>query len=253
MTGGKAELPILVKLIDAREALSVQVHPDDAYAAEHEGGAWGKTELWYVLRADPGAEIACGFSRDMDSGLVRRAVADGTICRYLDRVPVRRGDAFAIRPGTVHAIGAGIVMAEIQQSSDLTYRLYDYGRFDQDGKPRELHIAKALDVADLKSRGRPRREMRVLEYRRGCASELLARCRYFQAERLLIDTGIHGNPVRFRTSGGSFRALLCADGRGILSGAGVRIGFSAGDCVFVPAGSVELELRGKAELLDVGG
>ena len=119
-------LPILIKLIDAKKDLSVQVHPDDDYARIHEHGSLGKSEFWYVLEAEPGASLVYGFSQDMTEEQVRQGIADGTIRKYLQKVPVKRNDVFFVQAGTVHAIGKGIVIAEIQESSNLTYRLYDY-------------------------------------------------------------------------------------------------------------------------------
>lgn len=146
----KGELPILVKFIDARQKLSVQVHPGDEYAKLHEQGQLGKTEMWYVLEADKDGELIYGFYRDMDSAAVRKSVKDGSIEKYLQKVKVRRDDVFYIPAGTVHGIGAGNLIAEVQESSNLTYRLYDYDRIDKQGQKRKLHLEKALAVADLK-------------------------------------------------------------------------------------------------------
>ncbi len=252
VTGGKAELPILVKLIDAKRDLSVQVHPDDAYAAEHENAAMGKTEMWYVLKAKKGAELVCGFNQDVTADLIRSAIQKGTIERYLNHVPVHENDIFFIEPGTVHAIGKGVVVAEIQQNSNLTYRLYDYGRTDKNGKFRELHIEKALEAANLNSSASPRQPMRVLKYRNGCASEFLGRCRYFQTERMLINTELHREMTSFQTDQNSFHVLLCIDGCGAVFGTDFAMNFFKGDCLFVPADSVELKLHGKAQFLNVG-
>ena len=251
LTDGKAELPILIKFIDAKKDLSVQVHPDDTYARENENGAQGKTEMWYVLQAGKGTEIIYGFNQGIDSERVRKAIGDGTIGLYLNHVPVRKDDLFVIEAGTVHAIGAGVLVAEIQQNSNLTYRMYDYGRVDKGGKPRELHVDKAMDVVNLKSSTFPRQPMRVLRYRKGCASELLTRCRYFQVERLLLNTEAHRELAGFQTDGNSFHALLCTDGCGVLLGADFMINFFLGDCIFVPANSMELMLHGKAQMLNV--
>ena len=251
VTGGKAELPILIKFIDAKKDLSVQVHPDDAYAKENENGAQGKTEMWYVLQAGKGAEIIYGFNQDIGVEHIRKAIRNGTIDRYLNHVPVHKGDLFVIEAGTIHAIGAGVLAAEIQQNSNLTYRLYDYGRVDKDGKPRELHMDKAMDVVNLKSSTFPRQPMRVLRYRKGCASELLTRCRYFQVERMLLNTEAHRELAGFQTDGNSFHALLCTDGCGVLFGTDFMLNFFNGDCIFVPANSMELMLHGKAQMLNV--
>jgi mannose-6-phosphate isomerase len=143
--------PVLTKIIDAREALSVQVHPDDAYAQRVEHQPVGKTECWYILAADPGAEIVLGWSHDTDRAEYERRVADGTLGEILRRVPVKPGDAFYLPAGTLHAIGAGIQLFETQQASDLTYRIFDWNRVGADGKPRELHVAKAADVLDFRA------------------------------------------------------------------------------------------------------
>ena len=255
-TNGRPELPILIKLIDAKQDLSVQVHPDDEYARKHEG-QWGKTEMWYVLAAKKNAELVYGFNQDVNETLVRKAVYEGNIGSLLNHVPVHKDDLFFIEAGTVHAIGAGCLVAEIQQSSNLTYRLYDYDRIDRTGKKRDLHIDKALRVARLSSSVAPRQPMRVLKYRSGVASELLTRCRYFQVERVLLNTETQRKLVSFQTGKNSFHALLCTDGCGNISwncrddGDKGGMNFFKGDCIFVPADSVELKLHGKAQLLNV--
>jgi len=250
ITSGRPELPILVKLIDAAKDLSVQVHPDDDFALRTEGDL-GKTEMWYVLSAKPGAKLVYGFNRDVTADEVRMAVELGSVEELLNYVPVRTGDLFFIEPGTVHAIGEGCLIAEIQESSNITYRLYDYDRVGKDGKKRELHIDKALAVARLKGSSSPRQPMRVLRYGRGCASELLSRCKYFQVERLLLNTETQRQLVDFKTSENSFHVLLCTDGCGSISGEGFMLNFFKGDCVFVPAKSIPLKLHGKAEILNV--
>ncbi len=151
----------------------------------------------------------------------------------------------------MHVIGAGCLIAEIQESSNLTYRLYDYNRTDKTGKTRELHIDKAMKVLNMKSTATPRQPMRVLKYRNGCASELLTRCKYFQVERVLLITETNRNLVSFQSGSNSFYALLCVNGCGSISGADVFINFFKGDCIFVPADSIELKLHGKAQMLFV--
>lgn len=247
---GTTELPVLIKLIDAEQDMSVQVHPDDAYALENEN-CLGKTEMWYVLAAREGASIVYGFNQDMDRGRVQNVLAGGMINNYLNRVPVQRNDVFLVEAGTVHAIGAGIIMAEIQESSNLTYRLYDYGRVDKNGKQRKLHVEKAMQVMNMRSSAQPRQPMRVLRYKRGCACELLTRCKYFQVERLLLNTDIYGLSLDYKTGSNSFQILLCTEGRGFLSGENFSLSFSKGDCVFVPSESIPLKLSGKAQVLKV--
>jgi mannose-6-phosphate isomerase len=146
-----AAFPVLTKIIDAREPLSVQVHPDDAYARRVEGQPNGKTECWYILACDPGAELVLGWTRDTDRAEYERRVADGTLGELLRRVPVKPGDAFYLPAGTLHAIGAGIQLFETQQTSDLTYRIFDWNRVGADGKPRQLHVEKAADVLDFRA------------------------------------------------------------------------------------------------------
>ena len=143
------QLPILIKYIDAKENLSIQVHPNDKYARKHEGDN-GKNEMWFVLAADEGVFIYLGFSRDVTKEEIKRRIADNTLEEVLNRVEVKPNEAFYIPAGTVHAIGAGCLICEVQQTSNVTYRIYDYGRTDENGNPRELHVKKALDVLDYR-------------------------------------------------------------------------------------------------------
>lgn len=248
----EGELPILIKLIDAKQNLSVQVHPDDDYAFAHENGSRGKTEMWYVLDAAKDASLIYGFRRDMNRKQLEKSLREGTVEKYLQKVPIRKDDVFYIEAGTVHAIGGGALIAEIQENSNLTYRMYDYHRLDKDGKERALHIEKALQVVNLKGSDSPRQPMRVLNYKKGCASELLCRCKYFQVERMLINTERCREMADYQTDRNTFQALLCVDGCGTLFGEDVMIHFFKGDCIFVPAGSIPLKLHGRAQLLKVG-
>lgn len=244
-------LPILIKFIDARKDLSVQVHPDDDYAREHEHGALGKTEMWYVLDASKDAKLVYGFYHDMSREKLKESLENGTVERYLQKVKVQKDDLFYIEPGTVHAIGAGTLIAEIQESSNLTYRMYDYGRVDKNGLPRKLHISQALQVAGRKGSRTPRQPMRVLKYQKGSASELLCRCKYFQVERQLINTERCREMADFWTDSNSFQVLLCIGGCGTMFGEGEMLHFFKGDCIFVPADSILLKLHGKAQFLKV--
>ena len=249
--GGKPKLPILIKLIDAKKDLSVQVHPDDEYAAEHEQGSLGKTEMWYILDSKPGSKLVFGFNQDVNEELIRKSIKSGTIEAYLNHVPVHKDDLFYIKSGTVHAIGEGILLAEIQESSNLTYRLYDYNRVDKNGEKRPLHIDKALEVMNKRSSATPRQPMRTLKYKSGCASELLTRCKYFQVERVLLNTEVQRKLVDYKTDSNSFHALLCVGGCGNITWKHGGINFFKGDCVFVPADSEPLKLHGRAQILDV--
>ncbi|MBR2995234.1 MAG: class I mannose-6-phosphate isomerase, partial [Lachnospiraceae bacterium] len=250
LTGGKPELPILVKLIDARKDLSIQVHPDDTYALEHENSL-GKTEMWYVLHAAKNAELIYGFRQNVTKDQVLEGIRTGLLSHQLNHVPVEKDDVFFIEPGTVHAIGAGVLVAEVQESSNVTYRLYDYDRIDKSGNRRPLHIEKALETANLNASREPRQPMRVLRYRGGFALELLSRCKYFQVERMLLNTEIHRQLPSYRTQENSFHVLLCTDGCGTVSGESFTLNFFKGDCIFVPAGSIALNLHGKGQLLDI--
>ena len=249
---GAKELPILIKLIDAREKLSVQVHPTDEYARLHENGQLGKTEMWYVLDAAKDARLIYGFNHDMKKETVCAAVEDDSLPRHLQQIPVKKDDVFMIEAGTVHAIGAGILLAEIQENSNLTYRLYDYGRIGKDGKPRELHIQKGLAVANLKSSAEPRQPLRVLRYSRGMASELLCKCKYFQVYRMIVNTE-RRQVVTYKADEMGFRVLLCVNGCGTMFAGEENIVFYKGDCIFVPAGSEEICIHGQAGFLDIRG
>ena len=248
------ELPILIKFIDAKKDLSVQVHPDDEYAFYHENGQRGKTEMWYVLDASHNAQLVYGFSHDIEKDVLAKSLQDGTVEKYLQKIPVHRDDVFFIKPGTVHAIGAGALIAEIQESSNLTYRLFDYNRVDKNGRKRELHIEKALAVVDTHGSEQPKQPMRVLKYRRGFASEMLCRCKYFQVERVLVNTERCREMATLSSNGDSFKVLLCTNGCGILTfGEGEVLNIFKGDCIFLPANSIEVKLHGELQMLLVRG
>ena len=248
----KGELPILIKFIDAKNDLSVQVHPTDEYANEHENGQLGKTEMWYVLDADKDASLVYGLSHSTDKEVIKEAIESGTVEKYLQKVPVKKDDVFFIEAGTIHAIGAGALIAEIQENSNLTYRMYDYNRVGKDGKKRELHIEKALDVANLNGMSVPKQPLRVLKYRQGVASDLLSRCKYFEVYRMIVNTE-RRQIVHYQSDEISFRVLLCVNGCGSVKFAGEVLDVYKGDCIFVPADSVELTLHGKMQFLDVRG
>lgn len=235
-------LPVLIKFIDAGKDLSIQVHPDDVYAYSHEGQP-GKTEMWYVLDAQPGASLIYGFAHDMNEERVRKSIVNGHLLRHLQSVPVHKDDVFFIRPGTIHAIGAGVLIAEIQQSSNLTYRVYDYGRKDKNGKERELHVDKAMEVLNFKEEPQVRQQMRIMRYQLGSASEALCRCRYFQVDRVLISSQhvcwVENN---------SFQVLLVLEGALTVGTLNVK----KGDCVFLPAGIGRVPVLGRGQLLKVG-
>ena len=246
------EIPVLVKLIDAKENLSIQVHPDDEYAKEHEQGSLGKTEMWYVLEAEKDSEIVYGFHHNLNRKLLEESLRTGSVEKYLQKVKVHPGDVFLIESGTVHAIGKGILLAEIQENSNITYRMYDYGRRDKEGNLRQLQIKKALDVVNMQASLSPRQPIRTLRYRPGYASELLCRCKYFQVERIRINTENSRSMARVQTDETTFQIFLCYSGCGVLLDEnGYAIHFFKGDCIFVPANSVPLKFHGSAQMLKV--
>lgn len=249
---GETELPILIKFIDAKSNLSVQVHPDDDYAKKYENGQLGKTEMWYVLDATKDAKLVYGFRNNTYEAEIRSAIESGTLIKYLQTVPVKKDDLFFIEAGTVHAIGAGCLIAEIQENSNLTYRLYDYDRVGKDGKKRELHVDKAMRVSKMTSSAEPRQPLRVLKYQPGVASELLSRCKYFEVYRMLVNTE-RRQEVRYQADELGFRVLLCVSGCGNISFGTESFCFYKGDCIFVPADSEELKIHGQAQFLDVRG
>ena len=237
------ELPILVKLIDAERDLSIQVHPDDAFSRKHEGQL-GKTEMWYVLHAEPGATLVYGFAHTVTPELVRHAIETDTLLPHLQTVPVHAGDVFLIEPGTIHAIGGGILLAEVQENSNVTYRVYDYGRRDKNGRLRELHVEKALSVMRFDASPTVRQRQRIVQYRPGVARELIGRCRYFQVERLQIN-----RQCVLPRSEETFCTLLITAGEGGLTAEGHRLPVRKGDSVFAPAASGELQVEGDLEAL----
>ena len=247
----RGELPILIKFIDAKEDLSVQVHPDDDYAAKHENGSLGKTEMWYVLDAKDDTQLVYGFQHDMDRKQLERSLLDGTVGKYLQKVDVHADDVFYIEAGTVHSIGAGALVAEIQENSNLTYRMYDYDRVGKDGKKRPLHLNKALDVVNLRAAKEPRQPMRVLRYRPGYATEFLCRCKYFQVERVLLNTERCKGLASVRAESNSFQVLLCVGGCGVMLFGKEALPFFKGDCIFLPADSIQTQIHGRAQLLKV--
>lgn len=246
-------LPVLIKFIDAKKDLSVQVHPDDTYAKIHEKGSLGKTEMWYVVEASKKAHLVYGFVHDMDQESVRKSLKQETLERYLQKVPVKKGDLFFIPAGRVHAICSGCLVAEVQESSNVTYRLYDYNRTDKYGNKRELHIEKALEVADLKGSATPRQPMKTVRFYKGAMIESLCQCKYFQTEKITLDTQRCRELAWFQAGENSFHVLLCLEGCGMIKWESNDEGmnFFRGDCIFVPADSVEYCLHGSAQLLRV--
>lgn len=235
--------PVLIKLIDAKDNLSVQVHPSNEYALRVEG-EYGKTEMWYIVDCDPGAELLYGFKHEISKEEFAERIANNTLLEVTNNVPVHKGDVFFIESGTLHAIGKGILIAEIQQNSNTTYRVFDYGRLGADGKPRALHVEKALDVARLCPPERPAGPMGKPEQNGDCTSTLLAKCGYFTA-RLLDVAG----SAPLCADGESFHSLLCLSGSGAVICGGGAVPFAKGDSLFLPAGLGAYTIAGRAQLV----
>lgn len=238
-------LPILIKLIDARDDLSVQVHPDNEYARKYEGDN-GKTEMWYVLDCDEGAELIYGFKEKISQEEFKRAIDENTLLEEVNRIKVHKGDVFFIEPGTLHAIGKGILIAEIQQSSNVTYRVYDYGRVGADGKPRDLHIEKALDVTRLDTPSANYGQPEIVRLP-DAECRPLCGCDYFSTARYDIFT-------QFSISNPSvFSHILVIDGEADIYDQipeGRRImHIKKGSSVFVPAGTDAIYIKGKCSII----
>ncbi|MCU0226818.1 MAG: class I mannose-6-phosphate isomerase [Bryobacterales bacterium] len=224
-----AMFPLLVKFLFPTEKLSVQVHPADDYARVHENSL-GKTEMWHVLRAEPGASVAAGFTQPFSQNQVRDAALDGSIEGMLRWWPVSAGDSIYIPAGTVHAIGPGLVLCEIQQASDVTYRLYDYGR------PRELHLPQSLAVAHLDTHSGPCRPQWL-----GQGRTLLAEGPYFRTEKLVLDAG---RSLELRPDSRRFAVWIALDGVGTLADQPLR----GGDVFVAPATGAPYVLAARESL-----
>ena len=230
--------PILIKLIDAKDNLSVQVHPNNEYAQRVEG-EYGKTEMWYVVDCDEGASLLYGFKHNITKEEFRERIENNTLLEVTNSVPVKKGDVFFIEAGTLHAIGKGILIAEIQQNSNTTYRIYDYGRVGADGKPRQLHIDKAVDVTNL-CPAKPYPQSEPVDMG-GWTKKRLAKCEYFTVDVINVDTS-----AALEADKSSFVNILVLDGGCVLSSEGNdAVELKKGDSVFIPAGLGKFELTGK--------
>ena len=240
VTGG--EFPLLIKLIDAADRLSVQVHPNDDYAARVENDR-GKTEMWYIVDADEDAEIICGLTDGIDNAAFCAALEKGELMSVLKTQKVAAGETYFIPAGLAHAIGKGILIAEIQQNCDLTYRVYDYDRRGADGSLRELHIAKACDVI----RPFDEAEIDAIRYSRGLPEsreEVLADCEYFRTEKRNLTGNAHT-----LAQNGYLSHLLCLEGDGTIECDGASYPFHRGDSILLPACLCDLTLTGTGTVL----
>lgn len=185
----RGKFPLLVKLIDAHQNLSVQVHPGDEYALAHEGNELGKTEMWVVLDAEPNAGIIYGLSKQTNRVELRAAIINGSLTEYLKKVPLNAGDHICVPSGTLHAILAGTFLVEVQQNSNTTYRAYDWGRVNQKGESRELHIEKSLDVINYDQVDMTLTASKIIDVHKGISVERLCQNQYFTTDRLILSKG----------------------------------------------------------------
>lgn len=236
------EFPVLIKFIDARDVLSVQVHPDDELSEERHGQR-GKTEMWYVVDCEPGASLYVGFKEGVTREDYLKAVEEGKVSELLQRYEVRKGDTFFIPAGTVHAIGAGLLVAEIQETSDITYRIDDWGRVGTDGKPREMHVEEALDAIDF-SFGKE--YLKVVAPQPNTVRELVS-SPYFTTNIIHLDGEMNRDYARFD----SFVAYVCTEGEFTVNAEGNSESVSEMSSVLIPAEIDEVRLSGKATLLEV--
>lgn len=227
--------PILIKFIDAKDNLSIQVHPSDDYALSHEG-QYGKTEMWYVVDCAEDAFLYYGFKKEIDKEEFAKRIKEDTLLEVLNEVPVKKGDVFFIEAGTIHAIGKDIVIAEIQQNSNVTYRVYDYGRVDKDGKQRDLHIEKALAVTN-----------RNPKVRGDSFDPHLGACKYFVVDKLSLD-GKYMSKMEGHVNEDSFLHMLIIEGSGKISNS-EEVEFAKGDSILLTASTGDFVMTGNCEAL----
>ncbi len=230
--GDDTVFPLLIKLIDAKDNLSVQVHPNDEYAAEFENGERGKTEMWYVMEADVGAKLIYGFKHDISKEDFEASIKNNTLLEHVNYVECKKGDCFFIPSGMLHAIGKGLLIAEIQQNSDTTYRVYDYDRRDANGNARELHIGKAVEVTTLKSSAGN-------EYAKE-KDGVLVKCDYFTTEKITLN-----GEFTYTVNKDRFETLVVCDGTAVINDEVC----SKGDSLLVPAYAGKIKMTGNAVVL----
>ena len=236
--------PLLIKFIDAKQNLSIQVHPDDEYAMRVEG-EYGKTEAWYILDCDPDAELILGFNREVSVEEFKEAAKSDAMMDICNKIKVKKGDLFFIESGTMHAICKGILLAEVQQNSNTTYRIYDYGRLGNDGKPRELHVDKAADVTKRCPPVIADSSERKTEKFDNAVRAELTKCELFTMYKLDVD-----GTYTATADDESVVSLLCLEGEGKVSCNGTTLSFVKGESIFIPASSGEFTVEGKLEILE---
>ncbi len=237
--------PILIKFIDAKQALSIQIHPDDEYALENEN-EYGKNEMWYVVDSEPGAYLYCGLSRDASKEEIEKRIADNTITDILNKIEVKPGDVVMVKAGTIHAIGAGVFICEIQQNSNCTYRMYDYDRRDKFGNPRELHVKKALDVVDTHKFEKDNKTEIVIARNEHFTEERLVQCKYFEVFKYDVT-----DEAKISVDEASFVSVLFIDGSGTIETDDYEkvMPFKAGDSFFISAGQRSVVVKGQARMI----
>ncbi len=245
--GWKSEVfdrfPVLIKFIDARNPLSIQIHPGDDYAFVNEG-EFGKNEVWYVMDAEEGAYLYCGLSRDVSVDELEKRIADHTITEVLNKIEVKAGDVVFVPAGTIHAIGGGLLICEIQQNSNSTYRMYDYGRLDKNGNPRQLHIKKALDVVNTEKYDVNTKGFRAPVKHEKYTDQVIVQCKYFRCTKYTVDEEVY-IPV----DDSSFKSVLILSGNGKMVVSDDSFDFAPGDSFFVTAGRKLLWIKGRCEVI----
>lgn len=234
------QFPLLFKYLDAREDLSIQVHPNDELAQKRHH-SFGKTEMWYVMQADAGSELIVGFKENSNATEYLENLTNKTLLSILDNVQVAVGDVFFLETGTIHAIGAGLVIAEIQQTSDITYRLYDFDRVDASGNQRELHVDLALDAINYNKIDTYKKYNKTLN-----VSNTMVDCPYFTTNFLPID-----GKISVDKSGNSFTVYMCVKGEFEVESDGVKYKYKTGDTVLIPAALTTFDIRGLASILEI--
>ena len=237
--------PLLIKYIDAKGKLSIQVHPDDAYAKmnEHDNG---KTELWYVVEADENAYIYLGLKQTITKSEFCEAISTSTITDCLNKVSVKKGNVFLVEPGTLHSIGEGCLIAEIQKKSNVTYRAYDFNRKDQNGNLRPLHIDKALEVTNLKQSNYDGLPEKIIKQTTSTTIERLKKCDYFTVDYYAIK-----NKETFNVNEESFKVLMLTTGNAAVSTGEETVFLEQGESIFLSAGDYEVSVTGICEFLIV--
>ncbi len=236
------KFPIMIKLIDAKDNLSVQVHPEDEYALKNEG-EYGKTEMWYVIDAEPGAELLYGVEKEITRQELSDSLTNGTITDICHHAPVKKGDVFFIPAGTIHAIGKGILLAEVQQNSNITYRLFDYNRLGTDGKPRQLHVKQGSEVCNLKPLPL-KDEKEMVHLSPDCQAELLVGCQYFNTYSIELEGTAH-----LTAGADSFHTFTVLEGDLQLTTGSTTLDLKAGQTVFLPATLGDYTISGHAHLI----